>query len=166
MCYCPEQDPTELANICQQQLSKKTLQEAFVPTYTQMKKYQGEWHQEERIAFPDHIFLETKNADALLLDIEKCYQTGKLSQQMIQQIVGLQPEQEDFLRKVLGSEKHVELSKGYIKDGRTYVTQGPLQGKESLICKIDRHKRLAKLEISVGDSHQEMRAGLEIISKN
>lgn len=85
---------------------------------------------------------------------------------MIQQIVGLQPEQEDFLRKVLGSEKHVELSKGYIKDGRTYVTQGPLQGKESLICKIDRHKRLAKLEISVGDSHQEMRAGLEIISKN
>lgn len=83
MCYCPEQNPTELANICQQQLSKEALQEAFVPTYTQMKKYKGEWHQEERIAFPDYIFLETKNADALLLDIEKCCQTGKLSQQMI-----------------------------------------------------------------------------------
>lgn len=78
----------------------------------------------------------------------------------------MQPEQEEVLRKVLGTEKHVELSKGYIKDGRTFVTQGPLQGNENLICKIDRHKRLAKLEISVGNSRQEMHAGLEIISKN
>ena len=131
-----------------------------------MKKYQGEWHQEERAAFPEHIFLEAEDANALRLDIEKCYRSGKLSHQMIQQVVGLQPEQEMFLRKVLGTEKHVELSKGYIKDGCTFVTQGPLQGNENLICKIDRHKRLAKLEIPVGDGRQEMCAGLEIVSKN
>ena len=81
-------------------------------------------------------------------------------------MVSLQPEQEDFLRNVLGTEKHMGISRGYIKDGRTYVMRGPLKGKEKLICKIDRHKRLAKLKISVGDSCKEMQAGLEIISKN
>ena len=36
------------------------------------------------------------------------------------------------------------MSTGYIKDGVTYVIREPLQGKENLICKIDRHKRLEK----------------------
>ena len=137
-----------------------------MPTYDRMKRYQGQWHVEEGIAFPDYIFLETKNAEILLSDMEKCYQSGKFSHYTIQQMVSLQPEQENFLRNVLGTEKHMGISKGYIKYGRTYVMQGPLKGKEKLICKIDRHKRLAKLKIPVGDSYQEMQAGLEIISKN
>ena len=166
LCDCGEQNPTEFARICRQSLSARALEDAFVPTYDRMKRYQGQWHVEEGIAFPDYIFLETKNAEALLSDMEKCCQAGKLSRYVIQQMVSLQPEQEDFLRNVLGTEKHMGISRGYIKDGRTYVMRGPLKGKEKLICKIDRHKRLAKLKISVGDSCKEMQAGLEIISKN
>lgn len=43
--------------------------------------------------------------------------------------------------------KKISMSTGYIKDGRTYVTKGPLQGREKMISRIDRHKRLAKLSI-------------------
>ena len=43
--------------------------------------------------------------------------------------------------------KKISMSTGYIKDGRTYVTKGPLQGREKIISRIDRHKRLAKLSI-------------------
>ena len=42
------------------------------------------------------------------------------------------------------------MSTGYIKDGTTYVTQGPLQGREKFIRRIDRHKRLAWLMLRKG----------------
>ena len=45
------------------------------------------------------------------------------------------------------------------------MTQGPLQGREKFIRRIDRHKRLAWLVLPAGDGQQELRTGLEIISK-
>lgn len=60
----------------------------------------------------------------------------------------------------------MSLSKGHIREGQTYVTQGPLQGKEALIRKIDRHKRLVRLEVPAGEGTQILYVGLEIISKS
>ena len=78
----------------------------------------------------------------------------------------LLPEQEKLLQSFLGKENHMKMSAGYIKDGTAFITQGPLQGKEKMIRKIDRHKRLARLEIPIGDKFREIRAGLEITSKS
>ena len=56
----------------------------------------------------------------------------------------------------------MSLSKGHIREGRTHVTQGPLQGKESLIRKIDR----PRLEVPVGEGLLQMYGGLEILTKD
>lgn len=95
MCYCPDQNPIEFAHTCQEKLSKKALQEAFVPTYTRMKRYQGQWHKEEGIAFPDYIFLESKDEKLLFRELEQYENTPK-------QITCLSSEQEEFLSKVFG----------------------------------------------------------------
>ena len=55
----------------------------------------------------------------------------------------------------------MSLSKGHIREGKTHVTQGPLQGKEALSRKIDRHKRLARLEVPAGKGHLQMYGGLQ-----
>ena len=60
----------------------------------------------------------------------------------------------------------MSLSKGHIREGRTHVTQAPLQRKEALIRKIDRHKRLARLEVSAGEGHLQMYGRLEMLTKN
>ena len=60
----------------------------------------------------------------------------------------------------------MSLSKGHIREGRTHVTQGLLQGKEALIRKIDRHKRLAKLEVPTREGLLQMYGGLEILTKD
>lgn len=46
------------------------------------------------------------------------------------------------------------------------LSQGRLQGKEDLIRKIDRHKRLARLEVPAGEGLLQMYGGLEILSKD
>ena len=45
-----------------------------------------------------------------------------------------------------GTEHYVPMSRGIIRDGVTIVTEGPLVGNEARIRKIDRHRRLAKIE--------------------
>lgn len=167
MCCCPGQDPAELAKICREKISKDALAEAFVPTYDKMKRYQGEWHIERGIVFPESFFLDSEDADKLFSELKRCGTDERFLKDMTKmETLCLHSEQEDFLNILFGKERHLKLSKGYIKDGCTYVTQGPLQGKEAMIRKIDRHKRLAKLEIPVGDGMKEMYAGLEILSKS
>ena len=70
----------------------------------------------------------------------------------------------EFLRGLCGDGERIDLSRGYILSGKTFVTEGPLKGKESLIRRIDRHKRLAKVEIPA--SGQMAEVGLEIYAKD
>lgn len=127
--------------------------DVFIPTYDQMKRYQGAWHIEQKPVFPEYIFLESNRK----IDFKDDY---------VKESELLLPEQEMFLRNMMNNQGHIAMSTGYIKDGCTYVTDGPLQGKENLICKIDRHKRLAKLTFPTGNTSRELNAGLEIVSKS
>ena len=129
-----------------------------MPTYDRMKRYQGQWHVEQGIAFPDIIFLESQDPDALEQELhDKCPDS---------RMIRLSSEQKGLLTQLLGEEKHMSLSKGHIRQGQTHVTQGPLQGKEDLIRKIDRHKRLARLEVPAGEGLLQMYGGLEILAKD
>lgn len=57
------------------------------------------------------------------------------------------------------------MSTGFIQGDKIFVTEGPLQGKEGLIIKIDRHKRIAYLQLSMFNKETIAKVGLEIISK-
>ena len=129
-----------------------------MPTYDRMKRYQGEWHVEQGTAFPDIIFLESEDSDTLEQELhDKCPDS---------RMIRLSSEQKGLFAQLFGEEKHMSLSKGHIRQGQTHVTQGPLQGKEDLIRKIDRHKRLARLEVPAGEGLLQMYGGLEILTKD
>lgn len=54
---------------------------------------------------------------------------------------------------------------GFIRGDRVFVTLGPLQGRESVIRKIDRHKRRAKIELEFMGDRRIFDVALEIVSK-
>ena len=54
---------------------------------------------------------------------------------------------------------------GIIVGDHVVVTEGPLQGLESMIVKVDRHKRTALLEMDFFDRIQTVEVGLEVIEK-
>ena len=59
----------------------------------------------------------------------------------------------------------MSMSRGIIRGGETHVTEGPLKGKEELIRRIDRHKRVAYLDNWAFSGKGLVKAGLEIASK-
>ena len=104
------------------------------------------------------LFLESEDPDTLEQELhDKCPDS---------RMIRLSSEQKGLFTQLFGAEKHMSLSKGHIRQGQTCVTQGPLQGKEELIRKIDRHKRLARLEVPAGEEHLQMYGGLEILTKD
>lgn len=149
------------------QLSEEQKKRIFVPTYDCMKKYQGSWHMEQKPAFKNCFLIECRDRNDLADMLHRLQCADIFAENITANAIALLPEQEVFLRKLMMPEtKKISMSTGYIKDGRTYVTKGPLQGREKMISRIDRHKRLAKLRFAAGNTDRELCAGLEIISKS
>lgn len=149
------------------QLSEEQKKRIFVPTYDCMKKYQGSWHMEQKPAFKNCFLIECRDRNDLADMLHRLQCADIFAENIIANAIALFPEQEVFLRNLMIPEtKKISMSTGYIKDGKTYVTKGPLQGREKMISRIDRHKRLAKLRFAAGNTDRELCAGLEIISKS
>ena len=59
----------------------------------------------------------------------------------------------------------VEMSEGVIEGDRVLVTKGPLRGHEAQIARVDRHRRLAELEVHMFGRTKRIKVGLEIVRK-
>lgn len=164
---CTENIIAEFKKFYDTQLSEELKKKIFVPTYDCMKKYQGSWHVEQKPLFTNCFFIECRDKEELKTTLSRQHCSDSLAEVVMSGITPLRPEQEEFLKALMQPDtKTISMSTGYIKDGTTHVTQGPLQGREKFIRRIDRHKRLAWLVLPAGDGQQELRTGLEIVSKN
>lgn len=166
--YCPNQKETEVIRSCMRHLTAQALTDAFVLTYDRLRRYEGAWHMERRPIFPDCIFLESEDGECLVKELDQYRKEFHITEPCPAP-VPIKKEEEEFLQGLCGREHHSALSKGYIRNGRTYVTEGPLVGKEGLIRKIDRHKRLAEIRMpdqsSSPNRFRKMQVGLEIVEK-
>lgn len=129
-----------------------------------MRRYGGAWHLERHLLFPEHVILESRNEEFLLGELGKY--CGPVEGERY--LVRFGAEEEKVLRDLCGKERHLEMSRGVIREGGTQVTDGPLKGMEDRIRRIDRHKRLAKIQIAGIEAAccRYIPAGLEITEKS
>ncbi len=150
-----------MMTLCKHTLSPYAVQSVFVFTYDRQHRYKGAWHLERKLLFPAHVFLESENEKILLKELRKCGVTAKQGNRLIQ----MDNEEEQFLKILCGKEHHLQMSRGIICKGVTHITEGPLKGMENRICKIDRHKRLARITMTMRQDCTLLHAGLEITEK-
>ena len=168
---CRRGEEENIMDACRKRIPRETMQDIFVFTYDRLRRYEGEWHMETKLMFPDYVFLETEDIQRLSEELEPYREFVQVLEgsDMLWRVC---PQEERFLRRLCGNGHHLSMSRGYIMDGRTYVTRGPLKGLERQIRKIDRHRRIARIEAPEvsGEDASDLRlpvvAGLEIVSKN
>ena len=61
---------------------------------------------------------------------------------------------------------YIAMSYGYIVDDQLMIYKGPLSVKSDMVKKIDRHKRIADIEVYLWHQPKRVRVGLEIIDKS
>lgn len=162
MIYCPKEAQRGVSY--QKEISQEIMKNAFPYTYERMKRFGGKWHVETVDMFPGYLFLDEESMKTLDLKLQQI-DTGwqKIKNLVLREV---SKEEESLLCSLCGETHHVEMSKGIIQDGVTRVTDGPLYGKERYIRRIDRHKRIARIETPVKETMDGLVAGLEIVSKS
>ena len=129
-----------------------------------MKRYEGAWHKERRILFPGYLFVITEEIKELAAELNKITGFTKVLGDK-DFLMPLSDAEVNLLKRLGGDEQIVEMSIGVIEHDKIIINEGPMQGLEGFIRKIDRHKRLARIEIEMFGQVVEAQVGVEIVSK-
>ena len=132
--------------------------------YESKRKYQGSWHTEKRTMFPGYLFVESDRVEDLFLELRRIPELTKLLGYG-GDIVAISKEEEEFLRLLTAGAETVEMSYGIQEGDRVIVQTGSLVGLESIIRRIDRHKRKAYIEVDLLGVPRQVEIGLEIVKK-
>lgn len=149
---------------CEEKVQDTVLERCFLPCYEERKKIRGQWQTKKRILFPGYVFLVTGQVEKLFFELKKVIGMTRLLTTG-DEIIPLSEGEVGFLQSLGGEEQVVAMSTGIIEGARVIVESGPLQGREGLIKKIDRHKRKAYLEMDMFGRCQRVEVGLEITMK-
>lgn len=150
---------------CEKKIDHQAYKDIFIPKVMMAKKYQGKWHDEKRVLFPGYVFVISDTPEKLFQELKKIPDLTKMLGEYKGKIFPMYSKEVQYLLKYDQQGHVVKMSTGYIEGDHIIITDGPLKGYEALIKKIDRHKRLAFIEINLLNQPNIIKVGLEIISK-
>jgi transcriptional antiterminator NusG len=151
-------------------INRSDIVNAFSPKRVKMLRQKGQVLKIHEILFPGYVFVET---DVDYNDfIQHLNQHIKPVQGFIRLLerdhIGTQslyPHERSFIESFTNQQRIIETSTGFIEGDRIIITEGPLVGHESLIKRIDRHKRIAELDVSMFGQIRKIKVSCEILSK-
>lgn len=150
---------------CERLVDHHAMERCFIPYQEQLKRYMGQWHKEMMPLFPGYVFADSQDVDLLFEELKRVTGLTKLLGTG-SAIVPLTSEEIAILKRLGKEEQIVTISKGLIADNQVKILEGPLKELEGAICKIDRHRRKAWLELVMFGKIQRVEVGLEILEKN
>lgn len=150
-----------------QKLMGDAVGECFVPLCEVMRRKRGAWHREELRLFPGYVFLTTSDVEGIAQRLYEMPFFVRIVGGHDERYVPLSHDEVAWLQALTNVETHtVEFSEGVIEGDEVKVWKGPLKGQEAKIVKIDRHKRLAWIEMKMFGRTKVVKVGLEIVSKS
>ena len=144
-------------------VARAALDDCFVLRRQALRRRGGAWHLCDEVMFPGYIFLVTDDPAGLAEGLGLLTSFAHLLNRDGAPAT-LDEREVAFVRDFGGPHHTVALSRGSIVDGRLMVEEGPLKGREHLVAKVDRHKRMAWLHGGMLGTGS-VRVGLEVVSK-
>ncbi len=157
---CLEGNEKNYERIYQKLTAMENLQEIVCFEYQRMFRYCGKWHMEKRVVLPGWIYLSGPES----IDLRRFNKRLGGQMELDRNIVVI-PCEEPYLRPLCQEGSLICMSRGIIEDGNPKIISGPLKGREFLIRRIDRHKRIAAIEIPFAGQNIQVVVGLEIYEK-
>jgi transcriptional antiterminator NusG len=146
-------------------IESTVFEECFIPRYEVMKRFKGQWQKCTEILFPGYLFLVTDHADKLAQELHNVPTFTKLLSNS-GKFIPLSASEVAWISAFTKQDSRVvEMSEGVIEGDKVIVFKGPLMNYSGLIRKIDRHKRIAYLDIGMFGRTMTVKMGMEIVRK-
>lgn len=143
----------------------------FVPLQESLFKKAGKIKKEYSPLFPGYVFVESELSNQEF--IERINAFIYTSQDIVcllrysEAQFSMKESERQMLLSLCNDCHCVELSSGFIEGDKIYITDGPLKGRESIVRKINRHKRQVWIEMEFMGELKRVRIALELVaSKN
>ena len=143
--------------------------EVFTPKQIHLLKRRDRVIKAMKPLFPGYIFIATdkdytsfrKYYQQSIAILDGCVKILKYKDE----VEALYPHERQFIERFVNKDKVIDASIGLIEGDRIRIIEGPLIGNESLIKKINRHKRTALVEVTLFGEIQTIELSCEIIAK-
>ncbi|NLM10169.1 MAG: antiterminator LoaP [Clostridiaceae bacterium] len=141
----------------------------FVPLREIFFKKAGIMKKELKPLFPGYVFVESelsnrefiKKVRTLIYNSRSIFSLLKYSDTEF----AMRESEKQMLLILCNDDRCIESSKGISEGNKIYITDGPLKGRESIVKKVDRHKRRAEIELEIMGDIRCISVSLEIINK-
>lgn len=148
--------------------SEKTsplLRECFAPRYVGRIKLRGAWVDEERLLLPGYVVAVTSDAWGVFRKLRGVKGFTKMLT-MGETFAPLSSSDRAWIERwTSAGNRTIPLSVAYKANGKIIVTDGPLEGHEAMIERVNRRKNLAFLTIHAGQITVHTTVGLAILPK-
>jgi len=143
----------------------------FVPRKDKWFIGKGKKVKEKELLFPSYVFIETKLTGSEFIGLTAEF--IRTSSDIIRLLrnsdndsdIAIRDHERGAWLHLLGREKHIEESVGFIEKDKVFIEYGPLKGLEGIIKNINRHKREALIETEFMGRAVTMNVAVQIIKK-
>lgn len=148
-------------------LLSDVVEDCYTPAYEAMRRVRGKWKLCRGVLFPGYIFVQTTDPATLVRRLASVPAFTRLLGNSEDSFISLTDAEVAWLNAFTDIETHVvEMSQGIIEGDCVLVTKGPLCSHEGQIVRIDRHRRIAELEVQMFGRTKRIKVGLEIVRKH
>ena len=117
--------------------------------------------------FPGYVFIESKLSSQKLIDrininISASRDILAFFNYPDTNEIAIREHEKAELLDLFNDNHCIELSNGIKVDRNIYIQEGPLKGKESILKKVDRHKRQAYIELHFMGITRQITVGLNV----
>ena len=141
--------------------------DCFVPLIDQNRKEAGKWKTVKKVLFPGYLFVKTD--ESRIKDFaDRLKKSGQFEVILSTdgEFAPVGPEETYLIDNAYNNNGTLGSSIGMIEGDKIKILSGPLIGMEGAIKQINRHKRIATIELNMFGRISRIKIGLEIISKN
>ena len=141
----------------------------FIPLQKVLFKRSGTVKKEMRILFPGYVFIESELSGQQFLNVISS--AAKRQSDMICVLkysdteIAMKESERQMLLGLCNNDHCIESSYGIIEGDKIHIIDGALKGMESIVKKVNRHKRQALIEIEIMGDVRLVSVGLEIVDK-
>lgn len=141
----------------------------FLPLHEKLYKFSGTIKKENELLFPGYVFIESEVSSQEF--VKHVRELICISNHIIRILryaandCAMRESERQMLLSLCNNDYCIESSSGIMVGERVHITDGPLKGWESVVRKVNRHKRQAWIEIEFIGEKRLVCVALEIINK-
>lgn len=141
----------------------------FIPLAESLFKVSGTLKKELRPLFPGYVFVESEAAEQEFIECirEPIYDSNDIIYilKYSDTEIAMRESEKQMLLNLCHEDHYIKSSSGVIIGDKIHIISGALKGLESIVKKVNRHKRQAWVEIEFMGALRMVNVGLEIVSK-